>query len=147
MNPNCKIIPHSTDSLCAVEHIHYEGVLMSSVKFYLIRGEQKLQLNTHQTNNSISSFGGFAFSDNGKYLYLSWADEGHPYFIFFDTDKFIHEQENAGVGHGFEDYYLYQIISFTDQGDFVYQLMTASNEQCQQGNESQCQVVFNILTQ
>ena len=59
------------------------------------------------------------FSSGGKYMAELYYDEGHPSFVFYESDAYFQTKDRVPMGH-FEDYWFNGIVSFTDDGLFSY---------------------------
>lgn len=121
---HCTVIPSDkttkTKQLCTLTVDEYEPVHLTKVTFFIKDEQGDIQVLNELADSGNSSFSHFDFSQNGKYLYITFADEGHPFFVFFDTQKFINDDKNAQVGEVFEEYFLDHIEAFYDNGDFVF---------------------------
>jgi hypothetical protein len=119
--------------LCAIERIIYEPIYVNKVRFFLKKTNGDIKVLDDLTKGISSSFSHFYFSENKRLLSIVFTDEGHPYFVFFDTQKFIDKPNEAQVGEVFEEYFLDHIESFYDNGDFVFALMEDSVYSCLDG--------------
>jgi len=115
---NCIAIPNNNNQLCSVETESQYGPF-DDVVFYKRDEEGYLFLLGSQKSYG-QTFGSIEFSENGKYLYLSWAEEGHPQFHFYLTSKFLEGGIKADIIKHFEDYYLFYIQRLTDEGKLTY---------------------------
>jgi hypothetical protein len=118
----CLAVPNQSGILICINTHHQVdiGVPITVSQYYLV--SKHITFNELTNNvNSESSFGHLVFSPNGKYMYISYADEGHPYFIFYDTDKFINDDKDAELAQ-VSQYRVESIDEFYDNGDIVYSL-------------------------
>jgi hypothetical protein len=135
---HCETIPlvdgiSNRKQLCTLIIDEYEPFYVTKVTFFIKDEKGDINVLNNLEDSGSSSFSHFKFSDNGKYLYVSFADEGHPFFVFFDTQKFIHNDKEPEVGEVFEEYYLDHIESFYDNGDFVFSLREGTIFACLDG--------------
>jgi len=131
---HCATIPSdetvNTKQLCTLEVDEYEPFYVTKVTFFIKDDNGDINVLSNLEDSGSSSFSHFDFSENGKYLYVTFADEGHPFFVFFDTQKFINNDKNPQVGELFEEYFLDHIESFYDNGDIVYALREGTITGC-----------------
>lgn len=119
--------------LCTLTVTEYEPVYMTKVTFFIKDEQGNIQVFNNSVDSGNSSFSHFNFSEYGKYMYIVFTDEGHPFFVFFDTLKFINNDKDDQVGEVFEEYYLDHIENFYDNGDIVFALMEGIVEGCLDG--------------
>ncbi|MDH3342471.1 MAG: hypothetical protein OEM07_01985 [Gammaproteobacteria bacterium] len=81
-------------------------------------------------SGSVATFGGFEFSDKGIYMWLSWAEEGHPHFEFYRTRDFLENGTQAKILQIIGDYYFDGFVSFSDSGKVVYSIDNQLTENC-----------------
>lgn len=149
---DCKIIPTKTaqliddakpdkspeqevkqKQLCTLTVNEYEPVYVTKVTFFIKDEQGDIKVLNDLVDSGNSSFSHFNFSEKGKYLYITFTDEGHPFFVFFDTLKFINNEKEDQVGEVFEEYFLDHIESFYDNGDFVFALSEGAITGCLEG--------------
>ena len=145
--------------LCTLEIVEYEPELITRMSFFIKSENGDVTVIDSFHAEGESTLGRIGFSENGKYFYLVKTDEGHPWFTFYDTQKFFTDYMHAQVGEVFEEYLLAHIEGFYDNGDFVFALRediitscghdemevdskTANNEE-----ENGCLVRHNIFDQ
>jgi len=121
------------EQLCTLTVDEYEPVYVTKVTFFIKDENGAIRVLNDLVNAGNASFSHFEFSEYGKYLYITFADEGHPFFVFFDTQKFINDDKNAEVGEVFEEYFLDHIESFYDNGDFVFAINEGTITGCLDG--------------
>jgi hypothetical protein len=119
--------------LCTLEVMIYEPVYVNKVNFFVKNNDGSIKVLNILTKSGSSSFSSFEFSEKGKYLTVVFTDEGHPFFVFFETQKFIKNPEKAQVGEVFEEYYLDHIETFYDNGDFIFALREETIYGCLSG--------------
>jgi hypothetical protein len=147
----CIDIPFQPEAMiCINTKLINTGVPVSVGEYYLIAAGERLKVLTSNLNIE-SSFGEIVFSPKGKYLYITYADEGHPYFVFYDTHKFIQDDKNAQIAQLFE-YKLDVIDEFYDNGEVVYSLSDCPDSEEQSdsatvntGEAENCLIRYNIL--
>lgn len=61
----------------------------------------------YSETGGVGVFGGLEFSPNGRYMSLSWSEEGHPYVTFYNTDAFL--QYGAGERAGLSQLGMYDL--------------------------------------
>lgn len=112
----------SEKQLCTLEVIEYEPKLITRMSFFTKSGDGDISVIDSFHAEGESTLGQIGFSENGKYFYLVKTDEGHPWFTFYDTQKFLTDYMHAQVGEVFEEYFLDHIEAFYDNGDIVFSL-------------------------
>jgi hypothetical protein len=143
----CKAIPtdmstigsvHQSKQLCLLTVITDEPDYFKKTTLFVKTKDVKakksdIKVLTKFTDYRSSYLSDIGFSENGKYVYLVFTDEGHPFFVFWDTQKLINNEPDAQVGEVFEEYFLDHIESFYDNGDFVYVLREGTITGCLDG--------------
>jgi len=81
------------------------------------------------------SFGGVDFSSGGTFMWISWAEEGHPHFQFYRTLEFMTNGLNSKVLTTLGDYYFDGFEKFTDAGEVTYLLSDDAYEDCNNAGE------------
>ena len=114
----CKAIVDSQDMLCIVITESAYGPFDDVVFYYLDKIGTTIFLGSHSV--AVSTFAGLGFSSEGKYLWIGWAEEGHPYFEFYSTSGFIQQGTGAPMHYVLDDYYFNQFEDFTDAGIVTY---------------------------
>ena len=125
----CSVVAGFGGELCFAKTASPHGPF-DDVVFYRRTEQGELYLLSSQITGG-SAFAGFDFSDKGRYMWVSWADEGHPYFSFYKTEAFLDDGEDAKTlsilsVYGFENF-----KSFTDEGMVIYTLEQGESEACQ----------------
>ncbi len=114
----CNRITGLIEQLCFIRTDSVYGPY-DDIVFYLIdKAGNKFFLSSNSGN--VSTFGGFDFSTHGKYMWLSWAEEGHPYFEFYLTKNFLEQGTSAKVLATLANYYFDQFEKFSDSGEVIY---------------------------
>ena len=124
----CQPIPNNNFQICSLETLSEYGPF-DDVVFYKRDQEGYLTLLSSQKSYG-QTFGSIEFSEKGKYLYLSWAEEGHPQFHFYLTSKFLESGLSSDLVGFLEDYYLVYIKSFSDDGQLIYLADKQTNSHC-----------------
>ncbi|GAA6170699.1 hypothetical protein NBRC116592_03690 [Colwellia sp. KU-HH00111] len=128
---HCETIPFAVEEdnvindkrqLCTLEILEYEPELITRMSFFIKSENRDITVIDSFHAEGESTLGQIGFSENGKYFYLVKTDEGHPWFIFYDTQKFLNDYMHAQVGDVFEEYFLSHIAGFYDNGDFIFAL-------------------------
>ena len=83
---HCKEIPAGVarpdkKQLCALDVVEYEPVYVTKATFFIKDEQGDIKVINKLLDNGNSSFSHFNFSENGKYLYITFTDEGHAYFV------------------------------------------------------------------
>lgn len=140
---------NKAQQLCISTHNSEQGLPITIATFFQVNNNGPIQVLTHHINKS-SSFGKVQFSNDGKYLYVMYADEGHPYFVFYDTSKFIQNDPTAQI-YQLNEYGISHIEQINDNGDVIFSRIdclddtfhTASKPQVT--NNANCQYKLNIF--
>lgn len=122
-NIHCAIIPsnsaHSADGstvanssddmvnekqLCTLEVVEYSPELITQMSFFVKEENGDITVIDSFHVEGEATLGRIVFSQSGKYFYLVKTDEGHPWFTFYDTQKFLSNYMYAQVGEVFEEY-------------------------------------------
>jgi hypothetical protein len=124
----CTPIPTQPDQLCVIVTLSPHGPF-DDVVFYRRPSQGDLiLLGSHK--GEVATFGGVGFSRGGRYLWISWAEEGHPYFIFYPTETFLSDGLSAKSVGLVSDYYFDEFVSFKDDRQVVYALRDDAMEKC-----------------
>lgn len=122
----CDAIADSQEMLCITKTESAYGPFDDVIFYHLDKMGAVTFLGSH--SDAISTFAGFGFSSGGKYLWISWAEEGHPYFEFYRTIDFIKQGTKASMHYILHDYYFMQFESFTDAGIVTYSQIEDNSE-------------------
>jgi hypothetical protein len=140
----CQLIPinidtpvkaHEEKQLCILAFTTYEPFYSIKTTVFVKNKNNEINVLTNFIDDESSYLSHIAFSESGKFLYLILTDEGHPFFVFFDTQKFINNDADAQVGGLFEEYFLDHIETFYDNGDIVYALREGTITGCLSNGE------------
>ena len=126
----CTAIPGYKDKICFVITASPHGQF-DDVVFYRKTADGELFLLSSQRTGG-SAFAGVGFSDQGNYMWVSWADEGHPYFSFYKTDTFLNDGEHAESLSILSVYGFESFVSFTDDGKVLYTFDDGVTQECLQ---------------
>lgn len=113
----CLQQPNQTRSLCIVATQSPHGPF-DDVVFYVRDSEGRLTM-IEAVQGEGSVFGGAEFSEGGRFLALTWADEGHPHTYFYSADKYLGGDNKPSLGI-LSDYGYSGIKSITDDGQVTY---------------------------
>ena len=117
----CIKIPKSVEQLCYIANTNKTGPFDDIVIYHMNSDQQILLLGIQR--GGVTTFGGFGFSTNGKYMWQSWAEEGHPNFEFFNTKDYLENYKNVNSLAFFDDYYFSHFEKFNDSGIVTYSLV------------------------
>ena len=129
----CTAITGRHERLCIIQTESFYGPY-DDIVFYHMNNRGNVSL-LGSNKGDVATFGGFEFSDGGKYMWLSWAEEGHPHFVFYRTNDFIANGTSAKVLSVVGDYEFDQFIKFNDVGDVVYALADNIREYCSKAGD------------
>ena len=124
----CSKIPNKSDRLCYIQTESSYGPY-DDIVFYRVDGRGYATLLGSQSGG-VATFGGFGFSTGGTYMWLEWAEEGHPHFEFYNTSEFQTNGTSTKILNILGDYYFNGFEKFTDSGEVVYLLDDAAFENC-----------------
>jgi|GEM_PF-1043595 hypothetical protein len=130
----CRNIAGFNDQLCFIRTESIFGPY-DDVVFYRINSTGQV-IFLGSESNAVTTFGGLEFSEAGKYMWLSWAEEGHPHFEFYLTRDFLDNGTHARVLEVIGDYYFGQFVKFSDEGIVTYSLSDDFTECCAQTNNN-----------
>jgi hypothetical protein len=143
----CHKIPKQQQQLCYAKIRSPYGPY-DDVVLYRKNDDDQLFLLGLQ-NGTVSTYGGVGFSTGGLWMWSSWAEEGHPYFVFYKTRDFIEEGFNAIGISSFGDLIFDGIYSFKDTGEFRYYVYSEQHKNCvdfvKEGTETICIKQFHIF--
>ena len=125
---DCSDIPGLNDRFCFVRTESEFGPY-DDIVFYRVDTTGQIIL-LGSKSDAVSTFGGFGFSSGSKYMWISWAEEGHPYFEFYRTRDFLDNGIHARVLETIGDYYFDQFVEFSDAGVVTYSLSEGFTECC-----------------
>jgi len=152
----CIAVPEQTKTLVCINTKDVDnGVPINMGEYYLVTEGKPIKSLT-RNQNVDSSFGYLVFSPKGKYLYIAYADEGHPYFVFYDTTKFINDDKSAELD-SVSQYRVDSIDELYDNGDVAYSLsdcfdhLNSQQEvevptELNNAEKEQCEFHYNIFT-
>jgi hypothetical protein len=130
INIDTPVKTHEEKQLCILAFTTYEPFFSEKTTLFVKNKNADITVLTNFIDDESSYLSHIEFSENGKYIYLMLTDEGHPFFVFFDTQKFINNEPEAQVGELFEEYFLDHIESFYDNGDIVFALREGTITGC-----------------
>lgn len=145
---SCEDIPNNKNKLCVISKANEINHYLFDTAFFVKTVDDNYKI-LENFNSFESSFGYIGFSPEGTYLYVVFAEEGHPFFIFFQTDLFLKNSKDAQVGKVLDDYYLSHVEKLYDDGRFVYQRRINDIESCEvvkrgADDTEYCQVTYDI---
>lgn len=130
----CRKIPTKDEHLCFIETQSPYGPY-DDVVFYRMDKAGDVALLGSQAGE-VATFGGVDFSTGGTFMWISWAEEGHPHFVFYSTSEFMINGINSKTLNILGDYYFDGFEKFTDAGEVVYLLSDDAYENCDEAGES-----------
>ncbi|GAA6186613.1 MULTISPECIES: hypothetical protein [Alteromonadaceae] len=154
MSLECQIVPQKNLEICSLstqaEHFPVNDLILYKRE----KGHLPVLIEVIKGDVAISWFWGF--STQGKYSVMSFAEEGHPYFVVFETEAFLQTEQRPTAIAVVSDYFLESLIELQDDGTAVFAYsgsrQTASDGgECvdaQYDNQSlneNCFVTINIL--
>lgn len=124
----CAPIPKHTEQLCVgitpTPYGPFDDVVIYSKT---IDGQLTL---LESIRNQVGVFAGMGFSNGGRLMWVSWAEEGHGSFAFYDTQHYLAEGSDAKPLGQLSDYHLDHLYSFTDDGVVAYMTDEDSSQGC-----------------
>ncbi|MCK5663076.1 MAG: hypothetical protein KAI17_06300 [Thiotrichaceae bacterium] len=139
----CIAVESFNEQLCFISTESPFGPF-DDIVFYKINTSGDIVYLSSESNGN-TTFGGLGFSEGNKYMWLSWAEEGHPYFEFYLTDDFLDNGSKAHVVDVIGDYYFEQFEKFSDTGEVVYLLSEDFTECCTETDKNS-EFIINPLT-
>lgn len=137
----CHAIPQHTDKLCLVIT---EGALgpFDDAAIYRqnARGHWTL---LHTYKDDVSTFDDLGFSKDGKLMWMSWAEEGHPTLSFYRTEDYLTGEAKAL--DILDEYGFVDLIELTNQGQVIYTVMQEDGMRCPNGKSVQHSVCEKTL--
>ena len=124
----CQKIPNRESQLCFIVTQSPFGPFDDVVFYHRDKNGYMSLLGSH--SGEVATFGGVDFSTGGTFMWLSWAEEGHPHFKFYYTGKFISNGLSAKSVSVLGDYYFDGFEKFTDKGEVIYRLADDAYEDC-----------------
>ena len=124
----CHKIPNKKDQLCYIETEADYGPYDDIVLYRVNSRDYATFLGSQ--SGGVATFGGFDFSTGGTYMWLEWAEEGHPHYEFYRTADFLGNGTSAKILSILGDYYFDGFEEFTDAGKVVYRLADEAYEDC-----------------
>jgi len=129
----CHKIPNHNEHLCFIVTQNPDGPF-DDIVFYRMDKSGGIALLGSKIGEG-DNFGGFDFSNGGKYMWLSWAEEGHPHFEFYRTSEFLINGTETKALKVLSDYYFDDFKSFTDDGEVIYLLADDAYENCDKAGQ------------
>ena len=114
----CTTLPRSIDSICYSVSASPIGPYDDVDIYHKTHKGQHILL-SHNTGG-VATFNGIGFSPNGRYMWESWAEEGHPFYAFYLTSYYLVYGSKADSIKVLNDYYFDEVIALTDNGEFIY---------------------------
>lgn len=87
----CAEPPNRQYSICAVVTLQRDQPFQDAA-YYLLRDETLHRI-TSTPDNSVGTFAGMGFINEGRFFWIGWADEGHPYFDIYESHAFMESPE------------------------------------------------------
>ena len=152
----CAAIPSQAEQLCYIRTNSSYGPYDDIVFYKLDKYEEVVLLGSQ--SGGVATFVGFDFSIGGLYMWVSWAEEGHPYFEFYRTNEFLENGVKSQSLKVLGDYYFENFENFGEDGQIIYALTEGSFENCSDAGdgareridretlEKKCIKSFNILS-
>ncbi|RDH84500.1 MAG: hypothetical protein DIZ80_03200 [endosymbiont of Galathealinum brachiosum] len=129
----CATIPSIEEQLCYSStnssYGPYDDVVFYKIDKY---GEEVL---LGSQSGGVATFGGFDFSLGGRYMWVSWAEEGHPFFEFYRTNDFLENGIKSKSLEVLGDYYFEQFTQFSENGNVAYSLTEGAFENCKDAGD------------
>ena len=125
---NCFPIPIHKDQLCTVKTISPYGPY-DDVVFYRKTEQNELFLLGNQ-KGGVATFAGIGFSEQGVYMWISWAEEGHPSFGFYKTAIFLEGGLATEMLDSLDDYAFDEFVGFSDDGKVSYSRQKSMTDDC-----------------
>jgi len=122
----CFSIPKSKKELCTSQTIN-AYIPYEDTTFYLKKEGDFYFIDVFLAD--MTSFGSFDFSDGGKYMYISFSEEGHEYFVFYKTKEFLSQGHKAKSLAILNEYNFKEFSHFEDSGKVSYFMYTKEKEQ------------------
>ncbi len=139
----CTSAENFNEQLCFISTESPFGPFDDIVFYKISKSGDIVYLSSESHGNT--TFGGFGFSEGSKYLWISWAEEGHPLFYFHLTSDFLANGSKAIVLDVISDYYFEQFEQFSESGEVIYLLSEDFTECCtEKGKHSE--FLINPLT-
>ncbi|MDH5356136.1 MAG: hypothetical protein OEY09_16965 [Gammaproteobacteria bacterium] len=132
LTATCENVPQSSDQLC---HIITESPWgpFDDVAFYRLSDSgSAFLLAAYSGGGGI--YNGTGYSEGGGFMWLSFAEEGHPYFIFYRTQDFLEVGQHADSIATLGDYYFEDFRTFADSGEVTYFVSTDEDAICEDTN-------------
>lgn len=129
---DCYPRPHSKDALCYSVTDSDISPYVDYITYLQVNGIRNIQ--SKQTYQ-IAVPAGVLYSDNGNYMAISFTEEGHANFQFYDAQSFFHSNQAIGLGF-LDEYELDFIESISNDGILRYRIY---NEDCGVQTEDKCQ--------
>lgn len=127
----CESVPRSSDQLCVIRTESPYGPYDQVAYYHLDKNQRAYLLGSE--NGGVGTFAGFGFSDSGEYVWLGWAEEGHPHFLFYRTRQFIDNGINTEGLAVIGDYEFQEFLTFSDTGLVRYAIDEESCRYKQKG--------------
>ena len=130
---DCSTIVSFEERLCLVQTDSAYGPYDDVVFYRLDKAGNAVFLSSQ--SGGVATFAGLGFSTGGKYMWVSWAEEGHPHFEFYLSRDFLTNGTHANVLKVLGDYYFEDFKQFSDSGEVVYALTIDAFENCADAGE------------
>jgi len=114
----CTPIPASTGSICISVSDSPLGPYDDVDIYHQPKKDKRILLS--RSTGGVATFNGIGFSVNGKYMWESWAEEGHPFYSFYNTASYLSNKGKSESIRTLDDYYFEYVKAFTSKGVFIY---------------------------
>jgi hypothetical protein len=121
----CHAIPLKSNSLCLVKTSSSE-MPVNDVVFYR-RDSSGYLFFIEAIKGDVAHVLLWGFSIGGKYTVITYAEEGGPNFLIYETDKFLSSKRPLEATAVISEYDIRSIVSVDDSGDAVVELLNSDS--------------------
>ncbi|GAC13871.1 hypothetical protein GLIP_1230 [Aliiglaciecola lipolytica E3] len=114
----CQTVPNKQIDICTLSTQSEHYPVNDLILYKREDGRFFVYLETIKGDVAGSWFWGF--SNQGKYAVMSFAEEGHPHFVFYDTEQFLQSEQRPKPISVVSDYFLGQLMELRDDGTAIF---------------------------
>ncbi len=151
---NCYEVPSKANSLWLIE-TSAQDMPVNDVVFYL-KDEFGRFVLLDAIKGDVAHIFFNGFSTGGKYTVITTAEEGHPNFLIYPTDKFLSPTRPLKAYAVISNYFITRIALLTDDGEAIIELLDSpsninSSQQClptkhlpENSDKERCHIRYSI---
>ncbi|MEP4890588.1 MAG: hypothetical protein ABJV04_11215 [Aliiglaciecola sp.] len=110
----CQNHPQKKTEICVMS-THSEHFPVNDLVLYK-RDKDRFPVFLEVIKGDVAVSWFWGFSQHGKYSVMGFAEEGHPYFLVYETSAFLQSEQRPKAIAVLSDYYLTDLLILEDDG-------------------------------